>query len=266
MNLMFTLDKNYIPQLRVCLNSIFRFKSDRGYDVYILISENEELFDVIKKEFDDGIKVRIHIIKIDAEGFNNFPEIFKYSRVVYYRIFASSILPDNLDRVLYLDPDIVVIKPLDELYNMGFENNYYIACSHTKEFLTNFNRVRLGIKNDSPYINTGVMLMNLELLRKVQTVCEVIDYVNERGKFFILPDQDIITAVYGEKIKLIDTLKYNLSDRIINFNNLNPMSDDIIDLDWVIKNTVIIHYFGNNKPWKENYKGILDVFYNEISQ
>ena len=37
-------------------------------------------------------------------------------------------------------------------------------------------------------------------------------------------------------------------------------------LDWVQENTVIIHYCGANKPWKEHYHGILDCFYNELVQ
>ena len=107
--------------------------------------------------------------------------------------------------------------------------------------------------------------MNLELLRREQTVKEVREYVEKRGKFFILPDQDVISALYGDRVKLIDTFIYNLSDRLIYMNNLSPITNELIDMDWVRKNTVIIHYYGDNKPWKENYRGILDVFYNEVS-
>ena len=109
------------------------------------------------------------------------------------------------------------------------------------------------------------MMMNIELLRKEQTMKEVIEYVEKRGKFFVLPDQDIITALYGDRVKLIDTFIYNLSDRLISLNNMSPVLNEIIDLDWVRKNAVIIHYYGDNKPWKENYKGILNVFYDELS-
>lgn len=36
-----------------------------------------------------------------------------------------------------------------------------------------------------------------------------------------------------------------------------------ISLDWIRQNTVIVHYYGKNKPWKKDYKGFLDVFYHE---
>ena len=77
-----------------------------------------------------------------------------------------------------------------------------------------------------------------------------------------MPDQDIISALYGERVGLLDTLRYNLSDRIIWLNNSKP-GNVRIDLDWVRENAVIIHYFGKAKPWKAHYIGILDVFYHE---
>ncbi len=265
MNLMFTLDSNYIPQLKICVRSVTRFPSKDGWDIYILTGDPGEKFKDAVFDMEKEFGARVHLITVDDMTFDDFPETARYSRVVYYRIFAARLLPDNLDRILYLDPDTVVIKPLDGLYGMDFDNNYFIACSHTKAMLTKLNRVRLGIRTDAPYINTGVMMMNLELLRREQTVKDVREYVEKRGKFFILPDQDVISALYGDRVKLIDTFIYNLSDRLIYMNNLSPITNELIDMDWVRKNTVIIHYYGDNKPWKENYRGILDVFYNEVS-
>ena len=41
-----------------------------------------------------------------------------------------------------------------------------------------------------------------------------------------------------------------------------PFEQDF-NLDWVRKHSLIIHYCGRNKPWKEPYLGKLDVFYQE---
>lgn len=62
--------------------------------------------------------------------------------------------------------DLVVINSLEELYNTDFDGNYYVACSHVKEIQTKINQVRLGVDVDVPYINTGVMVMNLKVLRE----------------------------------------------------------------------------------------------------
>ncbi len=74
-----------------------------------------------------------------------------------------------------------------------------------------------------------------------------------------------MTALYGEHVKLIDNLRYNLSDRTLLAYNTDPRNENI-DVPWVCKNTSIIHYFGRNKPWKKKYIGILDVFYKEMEE
>ena len=202
------------------------------------------------------LECTFHFIEVKEEEFKGFPISSRYPLEIYYRLFASDLLPKTLDRILYLDVDIVVIQSLRELYNMDFESNLYIASSHVNERMTHLNAKRLGLKEDVPYINTGVLLMNLELLRKQLNKQDILNYVNAYKKNLVLFDQDVLTALYGDKTKLVDYRKYNLSERMMNFYNLrNPRSR--IDLDWVKKNSVIIHYCGRMKPWKGKYIGII---------
>ena len=88
------------------------------------------------------------------------------------------------------------------------------------------------------------------------------EYANERKHSLLLPDQDILTALCGDHAVLLDPLRYNLSDRVLAFYNADSRHSQR-DLEWVRKNSVIIHYCGKNKPWREGYRGILDVFYRE---
>ena len=140
-----------------------------------------------------------------------------------------------------------------------------MACTHTNDVVTKLNRVRLGLDPDSPvpYINTGVMMMNLPLLRQALDMDAIRNYAAEKRYALMLPDQDILTALYGDKVKLLDTMIYNLSDRTLNVYNANPKHEKR-DVDWVRKNSVVIHYLGKNKPWLPGYSGVLDVFYHEI--
>ena len=258
MNLLFTLNRRYLGILRVCLHSIIRFESRDGYDVYILASDlTRGDFDALAKEFQG---VRFYPIDVDESRFAGFPESKLYPKQMYYRILAAKLLPERLDRVLYLDPDLVALHSLDELYNTSFDGCWFVAATHTKRALTRVNQVRLGAEKYTPYINSGVMLLNLADLRPNQSERELSDYVNRYAKRLILPDQDIISALYGDKIKLIDYMRYNLSDRMLGIYNADP-SHQKRGLRWVCHNTVIVHYCGKNKPWKPNYIGRLGVFY-----
>ena len=262
MNILFTADRGYIEHLEDCICSFLRFPAKDGYDIYFFHSDfRAEDMELMEKKVGEG--ARLHFINVDPEMFSGFPENIRYPRLIYYRIFAASLLPVELDRVLYLDGDTIVINPLDELYSMNFGDNCILACTHIRKFLNKINQYRLGMEEECSYINSGVMLMNLKMLREIQKFEDVVKYVEKRKNYLTLPDQDIITALYGEKIGILDTMLYNLSDRMLAFYNSNPKHEKL-DLEWIRKNTVILHYYGRQKPWKENYRGILDVFYREL--
>ncbi len=66
--------------------------------------------------------------------------------------------------------------------------------------------------------------------------------------------------------KLIDQSKTSLPQlKIILFIVIVNWLKNI-NLKWVTDNSAVIHYCGRNKPWKENYKGFLDVFYKQYSE
>lgn len=261
MNILFSINAKFIGLTKTCIQSIVRF--DKNIDFYILHHDlNQEHKDDLMRSFPD---CTFHFIEVKEESFKDFPTSSRYPLEIYYRLFASDLLPDTLDRILYLDVDIVVIQSLRELYNMDFQDNLYIACSHVSENMTHLNAKRLGLKEDVPYINTGVLLMNLIALRKQLNKQDVLNYVNAYKKKLVLFDQDVLTALYGDKTRLVDYRKYNLSERMMNFYNLRN-SRNKMDLDWVKENSVIIHYCGRMKPWSGKYIGCLDYFYRELEK
>lgn len=122
------------------------------------------------------------------------------------------------------------------------------------------NEIRLDMDEESPYINSGVMLMNLKRLREEQNLDEVFEFIKKRRSLLVLPDQDIISGLYGTKIYALDPFRYNMTERLY---RKHASFERDLDIDWVRKNSIIIHYCGRNKPWKENYFGKLNVFYQE---
>ena len=263
MNLLFCINPKFRPLLCQCLASIVKNGGEEGYDAYILHSDlTDGDMETVRAVSD---RVACHFLPVDPGDFDGFPERSRYPRQIYYRLAAPLLLPDTLDRILYLDVDTLVINPLRELYSMDFAGNYYIACTHVREMLTRLNDRRLNVPEGSPYVNTGVMVLNLPALRQNLTMEKIRETALEKVDSFWLPDQDLLTVLHGDKILLADTQKYNLSDRILNLYNANPKNDRH-DLDWVRKNTVVIHYCGKNRPWNPHYLGSLGVFYEELGQ
>lgn len=261
MNLLFAIDRGFVSQFLICARSVLRSGGADRYDFYILHSDLEEGdMAAVRQALTPGAEC--HFVPVAPAIFAGFPTYERYPLQIYYRIAAPLLLPSTLDRILYLDADTLVINSLVPLYEAPFEGNYFMACTHTRELLRKFNQARLGVEQEVPYINSGVLLMDLAALRENLSLEQIRDYANSRKLSLWLPDQDILTALYGHKVKLLDALIYNLSDRTLSLYNADPKNEPL-DLDWVRKNTVVIHYFGKNKPWKPHYRGVLDVFYRE---
>ena len=264
MNLLFAIDCGCAALLLNCLNSISVNGGAEHYDAYVLHSDLDAGTRTALQSAIPG-SVSLRFVQVDSGLFAGFPVFRRYPVQIYYRLAAPCLLPSSLDRVLYLDADTLVINSLAELYGADFEDNLFMACTHTRESLTMANRARLGIKNDVPYINTGVMMMNLGRLRKELDMEAIRVYVREHAPALFLPDQDILTALYGRRVKLLDSMVYNLSDRLLSTYNADPRNEKR-GLGWIRKNSVVIHYYGRNKPWKPGYHGVLDVFYHELKQ
>ena len=264
MNLLMTLDRNYIPQLNVMLFSALHCDSAAHFDVYLLHDEGLSEEDVVGTRVLLGQRGELHLIRVDEDGLADAPTSDRYPKAIYYRIFAAKYLPDTLDRVLYLDPDIVVRQSLRELYAMPMGTAFFAAATHIRGFLHRFNELRLDMDEDSPYINSGVMLMNLQALRAEQDTQAVFDYMDAHKGRLMLPDQDIISALYGQRILPLDPIRYNMTEKLFALHRHNG---DGMTLEDVRQQSAVIHYCGRNKPWKPGYLGELNVFYNEaVSQ
>jgi lipopolysaccharide biosynthesis glycosyltransferase len=130
---------------------------------------------------------RLIPIYVDPQLFADAPVFCHYTSEMYYRLAAHQFLPQELARILYLDPDIVAINPIDDFYNMDFEGNMFIAAEHTHstKVANLFNKLRLKTPNAKGYFNTGVfntgvMLMNLQLMRKEVRLEDIYQFIRDR--------------------------------------------------------------------------------------
>lgn len=263
MDLLVTVNRSYLHPLAVMLKSVAQQHPGRYIRVFVLHrSLVPEDLDRVTRAV-DAPDLELAGIRADDRLFAGAPTTGRYPCEMYDRIFAARYLPKDLDRVLYLDPDLVAIRPLDELWATPMGDCFFAAASHVNRSLEKFNALRLQSRTPGPYINSGVLLMNLPLLRGGQQIQSVLDYVEEHRRILFLPDQDVISALYGDKILRLNPYRYNMTERLFTTAQFSPRFE--LTLDWVRAHSRIIHYCGRNKPWKENYLGKLDCFYHEYA-
>lgn len=255
MNILVTLDSNYIPHLTVMLRSLMVSNPNTAFDIYVAHAKlTDDDFDAIDKVIDKS-RTTIHKKKLDDSMFANAPVLKRTSKETYFRLLVMDYLPDEVDRILYIDPDTVVINPLDKLYNVDFGDNLLAGAGHTKGFIERLNHKRLKMGKGSRYINAGVMMMNITLMKKTVTTGMIFDYISKNIKKLYLADQDVINGMFWDRTIGVDPRVYNLDEKTVKNAGIELYSG------WIERNAVIVHFNGAQKPWKEKYKGVLAGFY-----
>ena len=267
MNLLVTLDENYLPQLRVLLASIYCNNPGVKCSVYLLHRDlpQRELERLEK----DLMKMEWSFIPVTVNEtvFADAPVTKQYPQEMYFRLLAGQLLPKNVEKVLYLDPDILVMNPLTPLWEPDLHGNLFAAAAHTgkTELANNINRLRLGTTGD--YYNSGVLLIDVNRCRKEIRPQDIFSFVEEHGSELILPDQDVFNALYGDRVLPVEDVIWNYDAR--NYSCYLMRSLGEADLSWVMEHTVVLHFCGKEKPWKPYYRhrfGILYLHYREVAR
>lgn len=264
MNILVTLDENYFPQLQVLLASLQMNNPKTKFSLYLLHNHLPEQLLDWTKAWCRNADYEFFPVQMDEAMFQEAPVSSRYPVEMYYRLLAAQMLPEQVDKVIYLDPDILVINPLQALWEIELGENLFAAAAHTgkTEFANGVNKIRLGVEHD--YYNSGVLLMNLKLGRKQILPEKIFDYVKEHRMELVLPDQDLLNAMYGDKILPLDDAVWNYDAR--NYNNYMVRSSAQYNLNWVMENTAILHFCGKSKPWKPGYLYRFGVLYKHYEQ
>ena len=255
MNILVTIDKNYLPPLKVMLVSMGESNKDVDViDVYVAHSNlTDEDIRPLVEATDCFENIHIHSLKVPDRFFADTPVIERLPKESFYRLIAFAILPETVERCIYIDPDTYILRSLKPLYDTDMGDCFIGAGSHTYSYIEKLNHVRLKMGKDSKYINSGIMLMDLKKMREHTSVEEIMKYLDDNIQKLYLGDQDAMNGLFWEYTTDIDIKLYNMDEKTLKRYNLHS--------DWVKENTVIVHYNGKYKPWLEGYKGELDVFY-----
>ena len=255
-NVAYALDINYSYIIHVSMKSIMLNQNIDTFINFHIVSSNvtKEQKTIINKICLEHNNCRIfyHIIGNQFNEFQ-FEGLVNWSKTIFYRLLLQDILP-NENKVLYLDCDTLVYKDLNEIYNYDITDKYYTGMLEEE----NRNIKGYIIKY---YINSGVLLINLDNLRKDNIYTKIIEYLTMNNNTLTFPDQDTINAVCNTKNGVFPT-KYV----IIAYCTMKSFDNNNIEIIKAYKDPYIIHYIIYVKPWKgiTNEKSV--VCYDPISK
>ena len=208
-----------------------------------------EYFESLKENYD----FRINYYQIPNNIFNNVRR-WKKTYTVYFKLLIPIIFPD-FERVIYLDSDTLIFKDLSEMFNLPFNNNYILGYPFHTPWMVTINH-----KHPKIYINAGVLLININKIRRDNKDFELIDFTRKYTKRLFFLEQDGINFVYYKKMGLLP-LKYgvylygNITDFKKKYLYKLKIKIDLNELKKAIDDPSIVHLCCcNPKVWYRKTK------------
>lgn len=249
MDILVTIDEHYLSPLKVMLLSLKEHNKNNQVTIWLIHEriEQEKLLEI--EELLSSWDWTLKNIRVKEQFFDEAPTVKRYPKEMYYRLLCGEILPKKLKRILYLDPDILIINSLDELWDLDLEGYLLGAARHSgvTNLTTSINNIRL--KTDHNYYNSGVMLIDLEKARELIKLEDINQTIEKFANVLLLPDQDILNHLYGQFIKEIPEEKWNYDARKYKSYLVKSLGE--YDIHWMMKNTSVLHFCGKPKPWEE---------------
>ncbi|MDT2756193.1 glycosyltransferase family 8 protein [Enterococcus asini] len=257
--LLFTLDEGYIRPLKVALLSIYENNPYQSFRIWLVHERISSESLASLRVFAEDLAFEFQVVKVDGSNWESAPTVARYPKEMYFRLLAGEILPEEITKVLYLDPDILVINSLEELWNLDIENYLIAAATHIGllDVATPLNKVRLDL--DHAYYNSGIMLLNLEQAREKVKWTDISQVIQKYNHYLLLPDQDILNYLYGKYAITIPEEKWNYDARM--YTKYLARSLNKKDIHWVMDNTSILHFCGKPKPWDKKHDNRFTALY-----
>ena len=245
MNILISSNKKYLKPLEVMLYSLSKNTKQNEINVYFVNATlNNKEINKFKKFLGKINNIKLSIINIDKNIFEKLPLLEHISLETYTRLLLIDLIPKNIDKLLWLDADIVINKNIDDFYNIDLQDYYATVCeSINKESYKLIEK--LGLNQNQKYFNAGIILFNLKKLREDFDSEYFLNYAKSNLDKITWLDQDILNATIGHNCLFCNYKLYNY----MHFTN-TVLSDK--DFEYLKNNTVVFHYIGRVKPW--NYK------------
>ena len=250
-NIFCATDDNYVPYCGIMLTSVFENNKDVIVNAYVLIDNPLSKRSHRKMvQLADKYGQTIHFVKVDNSLVKNYPtkDMPYWSIAMYYRLFATELLPKEIDKILYFDCDIIVTGSLKQLFNIDLKNKAVAAAEDIFTY-SNIRQCMLGYPENAGYFNSGVLLMNLDYWREHKIGEKCLQFLFENYAILSANDQDVLNAVLWDKrVRIPLVFNYQLQFLSKYFFELQKeeMKQEVLS---TYSSPVVIHYAYAIKPW-----------------
>lgn len=259
MYIVYASDEKFAEIMGVSIVSLFENNKEAGnITLFILDSgiseESKAKLNSISEKYNRPLPVFVKATNISDE-LNMDVAVDRGSLSQYARLFVSRVLPENLDRVLYLDCDIIINDSLSGLWNLDMKGKTISALMDA--FSTSY-RQNIGLKERDIMFNSGVMLIDLKKWKSQKVEKKLLRFIASRKGVIQQGDQGALNAVLSHDTYCFsprynsETVFYDFSYRELMIYRKPPEFYSEAEIKDAVRNPVIIHFttsFLSERPW-----------------
>lgn len=259
MNILINIDRSFVMPAVVMLKSLELHHPGEKIRVFVLHSG---LAEDDRKAFDDNFHGRLafSFIRVTDPMFDELLVSGHVSKEAYFRVFAFSYLPDDIDRILYMDVDLIVNKGLKEFYDQNLGDAFFAAFESAAEShraVRIYRNLNMNLKD--PYFNSGTILFHIAKMKRTAGLKDSLSsYIAKNRDRLLFHDQDALNGFFYHKpVKIVSPGIYNC---------IVPSVLTRGERDYARKNAAILHFADRWKPWNYDYSGYFDDLFWEYAR
>ena len=271
MNILYASNDGYARHLGVSLYSLLEHHRDtENITIYLLSvnmsAENQGRLQDIAGQF--GRKLVAVEMGDLKERFHGSVDTRGFDISAMTRLFAADVLPETVDKILYLDCDTVILGNLEPLWRMEFGTA--LVGMVPEPTVYEEMKASIDLKKDDPYYNSGVLLMNLKGWREEKVSEKLLAYYAAKGGNLFACDQDTLNgALRGRIMTLSPTYNFFTNYRYFRYETLEGLNASYEavgkqEYEAARRHPVVIHYAGDERPWiagnRNHYRKYYEIY------
>jgi lipopolysaccharide biosynthesis glycosyltransferase len=249
--IVYAADETYAMPLAVSLRSLVDNAADP--DVTILVRQLSDR--TLDRVLSSCQEITPKVVTVPVERFAELPVLRHITTATYLRLLIPTLFPDD-DPVLYVDADTVVLADPAELCGTPLGGRPLGAVQDPAVLRVDAaggvqHWAELGMPADTPYFNSGVMLINPAAWREQRIAEETLAYVSRHGNQIFL-DQEALNAVVRGNWLALDPA-WNVYPELAGAATVARRMGGTLTLPDGIEEALakpkLVHFVGADKPW-----------------
>lgn len=242
---------NFVPHLAALLVSILDNCSaeDCAFRFYVvdddIAPESKELLRSTVSKY--PACHTLTFFKIDPHEFDHVVISERIPQTAYYRIKIPELFRgEDVDKILYLDCDMIALQDIDELWETEL-GDQMLAAVEDAGFHQRLEKMGIQAKSNR-YFNSGLMLINVKQWLAEGITEQVFEYIQQNPEKLRFHDQDALNAILHDRWVPLHP-KWNAQKYILAHETVHPNRKGKKEYAETRQQPYIIHYTGRHKPW-----------------